>query len=144
LEIPQLPYLTFVPKTSFIRLIFLQAGDEQPYLYRLTRLGILAQERNQGVKFAAEVSALFWSGTANWHEGNHLDQATGRPGLNLADMDEPMFVEAEHLESSIQDNRIAGVKDGHWGASTRENRFSGRISTGCVAAAGAAGLPGKN
>ena len=68
----------------------------------------------------------------------------GRLGLYLADSDEPMFVEAEHLESCIWVNRIAGVKDGYWGASTRANRFSGRISTGCVVVAGAAGQLGKN
>jgi len=67
----------------------------------------------------------------------------GSLGLYLADSDKPMFVEAEHLESCIWVNRIAGVKDGHWGASTRVNRFSGMISIGCVVVAGAAWRPGK-
>ena len=69
---------------------------------------------------------------------------TGRLGLNLVDLDELMFADVEHLESCIWVNRIAGVKDGHWGAFTRANRFSGMISTGCVVVAGAAGQLGKN
>ncbi|HIG39191.1 MAG TPA: hypothetical protein EYQ14_01390 [Gammaproteobacteria bacterium] len=38
--------------------------------------------------------------------------ATGRLGIKLADMDEPMVVEAEYLESCIQVNRIGAQQGG--------------------------------
>ena len=37
--------------------------SEQPYIYRLTRLGALAEELGKGIEFADEVSALIWGGT---------------------------------------------------------------------------------
>ena len=61
----------------------LVTGREQPYIHRLTRLGALAQERGHGIEFADEVSRVIWSGTPNWHEGDHLARAAqraARPG----------------------------------------------------------------
>ena len=46
-----------------------QIAAEQPYIYRLTWLGVEAQRRGRGVPFAAEVSRLLFGGTGNWHLG---------------------------------------------------------------------------
>ncbi len=95
-----------------------QTGDEQPYIYRLTRLGILAEELGRGIEFADEVSKLVWGGTADWQLGDHLAQATARAGLNLADMDECLDSESDRLEAAIQANQLAHDKAGHWGVPT--------------------------
>ena len=50
-------------------------SDEQPYIFRLVRLGQAAARRGKGLEFADEVSALIWGGTENWHEGSHLGDA---------------------------------------------------------------------
>ena len=42
--------------------------DEQPYIHRLTRLGVLAEERGCGIAFANAVSGLIWGGARDWHE----------------------------------------------------------------------------
>ena len=60
---------------------------DQPYIHRLTALGVEAQRRGHGIEFAFEVSHLIFGGTRNWHQGEHLAQATARAGLDLADMD---------------------------------------------------------
>ena len=92
--------------------------EHQPYIHRLTMLGILAQEHGQGIEFADEVSRLIWSGTKNWHEGEHLTDAAQRCKLDLGAMDEQMQREPPRLEEAIQLNQAAHNAAGHWGVPT--------------------------
>ena len=57
-------------------------ADEQPYIFRLSKLGVEAQRRDKGIAFAAAISRLIFGGTANWHEGDHLSK--GESVLMLA------------------------------------------------------------
>ena len=93
-------------------------GEEQPYIHRLTRLGVLAQELGRGIEFADEVSSLIWGGTENWHEGEHLSDATARAGLSLREMDQRLDTEVEQLEATIQTNQQMHDAAGHWGVPT--------------------------
>jgi hypothetical protein len=60
----------------------LQTGEvpkHQPYIHRLTRLGVAAAERGRGLPFIYEVSSTLYSGRVqNWHEGTHLSKAAAR------------------------------------------------------------------
>src|SRR5262252_9328163 len=61
---------------------------EQPYIHRLSRLGVEATRRGRGLPFIAEVSRVIWGGdVVGWHEGTHLADATRRADLDLAAMD---------------------------------------------------------
>ena len=93
-------------------------GVEQPHIHRLTRLGVLAQERGRGIEFADEVSSLIWSGTVDWHQGEHLAQATSRAGLSLAELDAQLGSDVERLEAVIQSNQQMHEAAGHWGVPT--------------------------
>jgi 2-hydroxychromene-2-carboxylate isomerase len=95
-----------------------QTGEEQPFISRLTQLGALAAEKGKGIEFADEVSGLIWSGTVNWHEGDHLSLATEKSGLNLAEMDEQIVAEADRLETEIERNQADHESAGHWGVPT--------------------------
>jgi len=95
-----------------------QTAPEQPYIHRLTHLGVLAAELGRGIEFADEVSSLIWGGTISWHDGDHLAQATEKAGLNLAEMDERLVTEADRLESIIEQNQAAHAAAGHWGVPT--------------------------
>ena len=95
----------------------LQIADEQPYIYRLTGLGVEAERRGKGVEFAYHVSHLIWSGgEPGWNEGDRLAEAAAKAGLDLADMDaaildnDPMPV--------IEANQAALEAAGHWGVPT--------------------------
>ena len=90
----------------------------QPYIHRLTRLGVLAQERGRGIEFADEVSSLLWSGTKAWHAGAHLAIATDRAGLDLAELDEVARAESTRLQAAIEANQAAHQAAGHWGVPT--------------------------
>lgn len=95
-----------------------QTHPEQPYIHRLTRLGVLATERGRGIEFADEISRLIWGGTVNWHEGDLLADATQRAGLSLTELDAVLESDEQRLESVIQTNQTAHAEAGHWGVPT--------------------------
>ncbi|WBH17605.1 2-hydroxychromene-2-carboxylate isomerase [Sphingomonas radiodurans] len=89
---------------------------EQPYIHRLSRLGQLASERGHGLAFIAAVSSLIWNGrTDQWHQSEHLAQATATAGLDLADMDEVVTHEGERLAAAIEANEADQRAAGHYG-----------------------------
>lgn len=89
---------------------------EQPYIHRLTRLGVLAAEAGRGLPFLKEVSAMIWSGQVdNWHEGDHLAEATRRAGLDPDDLFARVEAEANRLHAVIEDNQDAQRAGGHYG-----------------------------
>ncbi|MFK7912970.1 MAG: 2-hydroxychromene-2-carboxylate isomerase [Pseudomonadales bacterium] len=90
----------------------------QPYIHRLTRLGVVAQEQGRGLQFADEVSRMIWGGTENWHEGEHLAQASARAGLDLVAMDAELTAREPELEAAIVANQEAHHACGHWGVPT--------------------------
>ena len=105
--------------------VVIQAGDdgrpqtakEQPYIHRLTRLGILAEEMGAGIEFAEQASGLIWT-TDKWDQGDLLKEATSRAGLDLVAMDARVEAESEPLEAMIQKNEAAHLAAGHWGVPT--------------------------
>jgi 2-hydroxychromene-2-carboxylate isomerase len=96
-----------------------KVSDEQPYIYRLTRMGQAAQRRGKGIAFADEVSKIIWSGEVdNWHEGDHLAGAVKRAGLDLDELDAEAAAQAEELDAEIAANQDALAAAGHWGVPT--------------------------
>ena len=96
----------------------MRTGEEQPYIHRLTRLGVAAAEAGRGIEFANEVSTLIWSGTQNWPEGSHLADASQRAGLDLEALDKTIVEDEARLEAAIEQNQIDHEKAGHWGVPT--------------------------
>ncbi len=97
----------------------LQVSKDQPYIYRLVRLGVEAALKGRGLAFADEVSRVIWSGQVqNWHEGDHLAGAADRAGLNLAEMDEAVAARPEYYDGIAADNQKALEEAGHWGVPT--------------------------
>lgn len=107
------PVVQYVDETGQRR-----TGEEQPYIHRLTRLGVLAAEHGKGIEFADEVSRLIWGGTPNWHEGGHLAEAADRAGLSLKELDQQASNDKSRLESVIEQNQADHDKAGHWGVPT--------------------------
>ncbi|HTO55533.1 MAG TPA: DsbA family protein [Myxococcota bacterium] len=95
-----------------------KVAKDQPYIYRLTRLGALAAERGFGLPFLNEVSRVIFGGTRGWHEGSHLADAAKRAGAELAEMDAALTEEASRLDAVIAANQAALEKAGHWGVPT--------------------------
>jgi len=94
----------------------LEVADEQPHIYRLSKLGVEAQRRSKGVEFIAAVSSLIFGGTPKWNEGDHLHRAASSCGLDLDEM-EAAIAASDHLEE-IERNHGALEQAGHWGVPT--------------------------
>ena len=95
-----------------------RVAAEQPYIYRLVRLGALAARRGRGLAFADEVSRTIWGGTAGWNEGAHLAEAAARAGCDLDEMDAAIARNAAALDAEIDQNQRELEAAGHWGVPT--------------------------
>jgi 2-hydroxychromene-2-carboxylate isomerase len=92
-----------------------EVAKDQPYIHRLTRLGIAAAEAGKGLQFLAAVSAVIFGGVRDWHLGDHLAQASERAGLTLAKLDSEIERNADRHEAAIAENESAQKNAGHWG-----------------------------
>jgi len=116
-EMLGLPHAWPSPDPIVQNLQTFKIAGEQPYIYRLTYLGIEAQRRGRGVAFAAEVSRLIFGGTRDWHLGEHLKFAAHRAGLELEDMEHSIDEPALHREE-VDKNQADLERSGHWGVPT--------------------------
>ncbi|APW73469.1 MULTISPECIES: 2-hydroxychromene-2-carboxylate isomerase [Sphingopyxis] len=95
-----------------------EIAAEQPYIFRLTRLGQAASRRGKSLAFCDEVAQLIWGGAQDWHLGDHLAGAARRAGLDLAELDAEAETDAEALDAEIAANQAALELAGHWGVPT--------------------------
>lgn len=92
-----------------------EVAREQPYIFRVSRLGVLAARAGKGFAFARRASHKIWSGEVdNWHEGAHLSDALREAGLDApaieAELADPAGIDAE-IDANIAAQKTAG----HWG-----------------------------
>src|SRR5438046_939159 len=96
-----------------------QVAPQQPYIYRLTRLGVAATDRGRGLPFVAEVSRAIWGGDVEgWNEGSHLADAAARAGLDLGELDAATAADPGRHDAVIAENQRALEAAGHWGVPT--------------------------
>lgn len=92
---------------------------EQPYIHRLTRIGVVAAERGHGIALLDEVSRVIWDGRVDgWNTGSHLADAVSRAGLDLAELDAVAERDAPRLDAVVAANQAALEAAGHWGVPT--------------------------
>lgn len=115
-EMLNMPHQWPSPDPVVMDLKTMSISEDQPYIYRLSYLGVEAQRRGRGPEFIAEVSRMIWGGTANWNEGDHLAQATARAGLDHESMEEAIAAGDHH--SAIEENQTALNNAGHHGVPT--------------------------
>src|SRR6185295_533063 len=83
-----------------------EVAAHQPYIHRLTRLGVAAAERGRGLPFVTEVSRVIWGGAVDgWHEGPHLARAAARAGLHLAELDAAIAADPARHDAVIAGNQ---------------------------------------
>jgi 2-hydroxychromene-2-carboxylate isomerase len=114
-EMLAMPYAWPSPDPVVMNMGTGEVPKEQPYIHRLTRLGVEAAARGRGLPFLAEVSGVIFGGVKNWHQGNHLAEAARRAGLDLAALDREIQQDPDRYEAVIAENEAAQKKAGHWG-----------------------------
>lgn len=93
-----------------------EVAAEQPYIYRVSRMGAAAARAGKGLAFVRRASHAIWSGEIdNWHEGDHLARAAGEAGLDSAALEQAVVDDAEALDAEIAANEADQRKAGHWG-----------------------------
>ena len=96
-----------------------KVAAEQPYIHRLTRLGVAAAACGRGLPFIAEVSRVIWGGDVEgWHEGPHLAAAAARAGLDLVALDAAIAADPARYDAVVAENQRALEVAGHWGVPT--------------------------
>ncbi|MFI4975379.1 MAG: 2-hydroxychromene-2-carboxylate isomerase [Caulobacterales bacterium] len=89
---------------------------EQPYIHRLTQMGVAAAERGRGLEYLDEVSKVIWSGTVDdWPQGDHLARAAARAGLDPVDLAACVEQESERLNAVVEESQVAQRQAGHYG-----------------------------
>lgn len=96
-----------------------EVAKDQPYIYRVSRLGAAAEVHGRGLPFIYEVSRTIWNGeTDNWHEGDHLARASERAGLDWAELEREIAENPARHDALIEENQKALEAAGHWGVPT--------------------------
>lgn len=93
-----------------------EVSEDQPYIYRLTGLGIEAERRGKGIELAYHVSHLIWGGERNWDEGDKLANAVAQAGLDLGELEDA--IAANDPMPQIEANEAALEAAGGWGVPT--------------------------
>ncbi len=110
-----LPYRWPTPDPIVQNFATREVAAEQPYIGRLSRLGVLAAERGAGLAFAEAVTALIWGSGERWDEGDRLAGAAASAGFDLAELDAAQVAEQDRLDGVIAANEAAQAAAGHWG-----------------------------
>lgn len=95
----------------------MKVAQEQPYIHRLSKLGVLAEREGKGLAMAAAVSRLIFGGTENWDQGEHLATTLATIGLDLQALDQQIN-DDESLADVIAENQAQLEAAGHWGVPT--------------------------
>ena len=95
------------------------ASPEQPYIWRLSYLALLANRQGKGLDFLDHVMRLLWDGgTENWDQGDHLARAMAKAGLDLATLEALAAEQREDLHRELLASGKALEATGHWGVPT--------------------------
>ncbi len=113
-----IPFAVPSPDPIVQNMMTREIAEQQPYIYRLTRLGQAASRAGKGLSFAHQVSQLIWSGVAGWDQGDRLADAAGKAGLDLAELDRQAEQDTEMLDAEISANQARLEAAGHWGVPT--------------------------
>ena len=93
-----------------------EVAEEQPYIYRLTGLGVEAARRGKGIELAYHVSHLIWGEEPGWDQGDRLANAVAKADLDLADLE--AAIAANDPMKDVEANHEALEAAGHWGVPT--------------------------
>lgn len=96
-------------------------SPDQPYIRRITRLGVAAAKRGPqaGMDFILHVTAALWGERVeNWHLDENLGPIVARAGLDLAELTAEIEADPDGFDALIEANQQALEDCGHWGVPT--------------------------
>jgi 2-hydroxychromene-2-carboxylate isomerase len=113
-----LPFAWPDPDPVCMNMQTLEIAAEQPYIFRLTGLAMVADRHGRCLEFTTDIARLIWGGTRGWDRGDHLAEAARRSGLELAVLDQEWARNKRRCDKAIKANERALAQAGHWGVPT--------------------------
>ncbi len=111
--------IPFAPPSPDPIVMNMKTGDvpeEQPYIHRLMRLGIVAGEQGRGLAFVDSVSRMVWSGQVqNWDQGTTFRDWIAKDGFDLEALEARVAQDPDRLDAVVVENEEAQAASGHWG-----------------------------
>lgn len=93
-----------------------EVAADQPYIDRVSRMGVAAAEAGKGFDFVRAASQMMWSGEIDdWHEGDHLASCLAEVGLDPAAVEKDIEENADRYDAELEANEQAQTDAGHWG-----------------------------
>lgn len=115
-QMHNIPYRWPRPDPIVMDMATKEVAADQPYIYRVSRLGVAATRLDKGLAFVRAASHAIWSGEVdNWHEGDHLTRALENAGVDPAAAERMVAEDAEGIDAEIAANETAQKNAGHWG-----------------------------
>lgn len=115
-QMHDIPYRWPRPDPIVMDMATKEVAADQPYIYRVSRLGVAATRLGKGLAFVRAAGHAIWSGEVdNWHEGDHLTRALEQAGVNPAEAERMVAEDAAGIDAEIAANEAAQKNAGHWG-----------------------------
>lgn len=115
-QMQNIPYRWPRPDPVVMDIAAGEVAAAQPYIWRVSRLGVAAERAGGGFGFVRAAAHAIWSGEIdNWHEGDHLAGALEIAGLDAAEVEATVRESAADLDAEIAANGAAQKNAGHWG-----------------------------
>jgi len=115
-QMHNIPYRWPRPDPIIMDLAAGEVAAEQPYIYRVSRLGVAAERAGKGFTFVRRAARAIWSGEIdNWHDGEHLANALTEAGLDAGEIERDTAAQAADIDAEIGRNEADQRKAGHWG-----------------------------
>jgi len=115
-QMHNIPYRWPRPDPIVMDMATREVAEEQPYIHRVSRLGVAAERMGSGLAFVRAASHAIWSGEIdNWHEGDHLTRALESAGIDPEAAERMVADKGDDLDAEIAANEAAQRNAGHWG-----------------------------
>lgn len=93
-----------------------EVASDQPFIWRVSRLGVAAARKGRGFEFVRNAAHAIWSGEIDdWHLGDHLAGAARRAGLDPTELESMIETQRDSIDAEIAANETAQREAGHWG-----------------------------
>ncbi|MBI1252667.1 MAG: 2-hydroxychromene-2-carboxylate isomerase [Alphaproteobacteria bacterium] len=93
-----------------------EVAADQPYIYRVSRLGVAAAREGKGFEFVKQMATAIWSGEVdNWHEDERIVRALTDAGLDARSLMTKIEQDSADYDEEIARNQDDQVAAGHWG-----------------------------
>ena len=111
-----IPYRWPRPDPIVMEIASGEVATAQPYIHRVSRLGVAATRAGKGFEFVRRAAHAIWSGEIdNWHEGDHLTRALTDAGLDAAEIEANAARDVDSIDAEIATNEATQRNAGHWG-----------------------------